>query len=122
MGNRHIAIGPERMPPVNAQPRLSVKRLSKTIAFKDIQISFVFPSKGVICCHFMENVKRTPTLIIPTTIDGNRIWMRFCILEESNVAAKPANVKKRNIINDLAENSVSNIAPINVDHVAATLP
>ncbi len=73
-------------------------------------------------CHFIENAKSTPTLITPTTIEGSKIWLRFVILEENKTAAKPAKVKKRNIWKDWAENSVSNIAPITVDQVAATLP
>ncbi len=122
IGNKHNAMGPDKMPPANAQTRLSNKLLSKTMAFKDIQISFDSPSKGVICCHFIENAKSTPTLIIPTTIEGSKIWVRFFILEEKKIAAKPAKVKKRNVSKDRTENRVSNIAPITVVQVAAIFP
>ena len=71
--------------------------MSKTIVFKYIQISFDLPKRGVMSCHFKENVKSTNTLIIPTMSEGSKIWERLLILEESKVAAKPEKTKKRNI-------------------------
>src|SRR5210317_2342669 len=60
-------------------------------------------------------------LIIPTTSEGRRIWIRFLKLNVTSTAVKPPKIKKSRISKVRPENRHTSIAPINVVQAAEVL-